>query len=87
MFNDLDKNLNILQEECAEVIQCVSKIKRFGMDDCSPLTPELSNRQKLKEECGHTLFMIYCLINNGVFTLEELHDEAKKKEIKLANWY
>jgi len=32
-FSDIDQNLEILAEECAEVIQIKSKIVRFGMDD------------------------------------------------------
>ena len=28
--------MDILQEECAEVIQAVSKIRRFGIDNAKP---------------------------------------------------
>jgi len=31
MFDDKKKNLDILQEECGELIVVASKIKRFGL--------------------------------------------------------
>ncbi len=38
--------LDILQEECAEVIQAVSKISRFGLDNLKPGKPK-TNREHL----------------------------------------
>lgn len=35
---DLDGKLSRLQEECAEVIQAVCKIQRFGIDNFHPET-------------------------------------------------
>ena len=32
-MNRSEEIMTILQEECAEVIQAVSKVKRFGMSD------------------------------------------------------
>ena len=46
--------MDILQEECAEVIQAVSKISRFGIDNMKPGKP-LTNREHLEEELGDML--------------------------------
>jgi len=46
--------MDILQEECAEVIQAVSKISRFGLDNFKPGKPK-TNRQHLEEELGDML--------------------------------
>ena len=51
--------LNILSEECAEVIQAISKILRFGWGSCHPDTPEITNRIHLTEELGD----LYCMMN------------------------
>lgn len=45
--------LGLLQEECAEVIQIVSKIRRFGIESYNPYLNEYkSNRTLLEEEMG-----------------------------------
>lgn len=48
-MNRREEILCILQEECAEVIQAISKIKRFGMSD---------NEAQLKKELGDLQCMI-----------------------------
>ena len=57
--------MNILQEECAEVIQAVSKCRRFGIDGVH-LTSGKSNRDNLTEEVGDLLCMIDLLIKFGL---------------------
>jgi hypothetical protein len=93
-FRDDDKNLTITAEECAEVIlvfaemiQTISKIKRFGYDDCSPYTPDKSNRKKLTEELGHVTAMVYILIERNLINEVELFEEKNKKLLKLKDWY
>jgi len=49
--------LDILQEECAEVIHIVSKIRRFGMYDKHP-THFASNYEKFAGELKDLLAMI-----------------------------
>ena len=49
--------MDILQEECAEVIQAVSKISRFGLDNFKPGKPK-TNREHLEEEIGDLMCMI-----------------------------
>ena len=40
--------LDILQEECAEVIQAVSKISRFGLDNLKPGKPKTNKERIIK---------------------------------------
>lgn len=48
------ERLSILAEECAEVIQCVEKIKRHGYESYNPLDDEpVTNRDDLAREVGH----------------------------------
>jgi len=56
--------LTILQEECAEVIQNVSKIKRFGLNES--YTGQETNRIRLEKEVGDVLAMVDFLIQEGV---------------------
>lgn len=54
--------LEILQEECAEVIQAISKIKRFGLDSYHPADPDkVSNFHHLIVELGDIQGMIRLL--------------------------
>ena len=80
-----DEILNILQEECVEVVQAVCKVRRFGFDNHHPAN-EQDNREHLAEELGDLLCMIELLIADGVVTQEEL-DHAKHMKIeKLKKW-
>lgn len=79
--------LDIMCEEAAEIIQAVSKIRRFGWDNHNPLvTPIKINREHLIEEMGDMLAMIEIVQN--VYDLDEwLLIEAKnKKFLKLKKW-
>ena len=78
--------MNILQEECAEVIQAVSKIQRFGFDSRWPVDSELDNRGRLEEELGDMMAMIHLLIRQGVIKEEALEKYAKAKLDKLHKW-
>ena len=51
MNSKIKETMDILQEECAEVIVAISKISRFGLDNVKPGKP-LTNRQHLAEELG-----------------------------------
>jgi NTP pyrophosphatase (non-canonical NTP hydrolase) len=76
--------MDILQEECAEVIQAVSKISRFGLDNFKPGKPK-TNRQHLEEELGDMLAMIDILQRMEIvsWTNIEVAKIAKIEKLKL----
>jgi NTP pyrophosphatase (non-canonical NTP hydrolase) len=77
--------MDILQEEAAEVIQAVSKIRRFGVNNAKPGT-EYTNRQHLEEELGDMLAMIDILMINDVVSWANLHRAKRAKIEKLKKW-
>ena len=85
-FNDESKNLEILAEECAEVIQIKSKITRFGMYDFNP-TKNVINRDQLVQELGDVMAMIEILTFNGLFQEWEIEQAMERKLEKLKEWY
>lgn len=86
MFDDVDKNLEILAEECAEVIRIKSKIVRFGLCDHHPKNGA-PNREALEQEVGDVLAMVEILISNGVLTEEGLQAAIVGKLERLKDWY
>lgn len=77
--------MDILQEECAEVIQAVSKISRFGLDNYKPGKPK-TNREHLEEELGDMLAMIDILCSMDVVDLDNLRIAKLAKIQKLKKW-
>lgn len=77
--------MDILQEECAEVIQAVSKIRRFGVDNAKPGKPK-TNREHLEEELGDMLAMIDIMLEKGVISAEHLETAKVAKIEKLKVW-
>jgi NTP pyrophosphatase (non-canonical NTP hydrolase) len=75
----------ILQEECAEVTQAISKCFRFGMTECYPGT-NITNRDRLEEEIGDLLAMVALLEQAGVITEAGLHAAFNGKIKKLKKW-
>lgn len=78
----------VLVEECAEVVQAMSKINRFGINSVSPYEGSVSNRQALVSELGDVLAMIELLKDVPYFSItdEEL-EVAKAKKIKKMNYW
>lgn len=75
--------LSITQEECAEVIQAVSKIFRFGLD--TEWKGE-TNREHLEEEIGDLQAMIQLLIESKIVDATNVENAAIKKKLKLQKW-
>jgi NTP pyrophosphatase (non-canonical NTP hydrolase) len=73
----------ILQEECAEVTQAISKIFRFGMDS---VYNGRTNKERLEEETGDLLAMIDIMISKGLVSETSIRDASKAKKNKLATW-
>ena len=78
--------LVILQEECAEVTQAVSKCFRFGPDQMMAGL-DVTNMQRLQKELGDLQAMIELLIDNKVgVTAQGLKEAKKAKFEKLKQW-
>ena len=77
--------MDILQEECAEVIQAVSKVRRFGIDNAKPNT-KYTNREHLEEEIGDLLAMVDILLINNMVNWGNLHRAKRAKIEKLKKW-
>lgn len=85
MDNKLHEVMNILSEECAEVIQAVSKCHRFGLDNLKPGKP-LTNAQHLEGEIGDVLAMVDLLKLKGIVTDTGLELAKQAKVEKLKKW-
>lgn len=77
--------LDILQEECGEVVQVVSKCRRFGIDDVHGEDGE-SNRDRLTKEVGDLMCMIQLLQEAKIVDIAEVMFAAGKKRVKLKEW-
>ena len=77
--------MDILQEECAEVIQAVSKIRRFGIDNHKPGKPK-TNREHLEEELGDLYAMIDILQELDIVSWTNIEKAAEAKREKLKTW-
>ena len=77
--------LDILQEECAEVIQAVSKISRFGLDNYKPGKPK-TNREHLEQELGDMLALVQILQNMQIVSDSGLKSSQIAKIEKLKKW-
>jgi len=78
--------LNILQEECAEVIQAASKIKRFGINNRKD-GAELNNLQNLEMELGDVLAMIDLCREAGIGITTEGLQKAKEAKMRRLSQY
>lgn len=85
-FDDVAQNIQILAEECAEVIQMQSKIARFGIDDHYP-NRGMTNRHALEQELGHVKFMVDLLIKNGTVSTGGIEAGRVHKAEKMPVWY
>ncbi len=77
--------LDILQEECAELIQMVSKCRRFGIDE-QHLKAAKPNRQRLTEEIGDVTAMINLCIQHNIVQQDEVLVAEEQKINKLKQW-
>jgi NTP pyrophosphatase (non-canonical NTP hydrolase) len=85
MDNKTKEVMDILQEECAEVIVAVSKISRFGIDNFKPGKPK-TNREHLEEELGDMMAMIDILLEFKIVHPKALEDAKIAKIEKLKKW-
>jgi NTP pyrophosphatase (non-canonical NTP hydrolase) len=78
------ETLLILQEECSEVIQAISKIFRFGLDNFKPGKPN-TNQEHLENEIGDLLALVILLHEQGVLRDDVIEKaiQAKFEKLKL----
>lgn len=87
MEESLREALIITSEECAEVIQCISKAMRFGLDDVAPNFPgAVPNRDWIEQELGDVQAMITVLKRAGLVTDSGLRVAENRKLAKLVDW-
>lgn len=69
-----EEMFQLLEEECAEVIQAVSKIRRHGLT-----SGEGKNLENLHEECGDLFACIKVLIHNQLLDPVAVSHVSSKK--------
>jgi len=77
------ETLLILQEECGELTQAISKCFRFGKDS---EWNGVSNSNRLESEIGDVLAMIDILIENGYISDSNVNQSKINKKEKLKQW-
>jgi NTP pyrophosphatase (non-canonical NTP hydrolase) len=83
-LSKVNEILDILQEECGEVVVAISKVRRFGIDNS--YKDGGTQREHLIQELGDVTLLIDLLMAYNVFTEQELHDAKIRKSIKLKQW-
>ena len=84
MLTEKEKEiLLIAQEECAEVIQAISKAFRFGIEE---RFEDKTNRSRLEEEIGDLACLIQLMIQEGLVDEERIEACAKNKLDRLKIW-
>lgn len=78
MNSNIQYYLDKLQEESAEVIQAVSKIRRFGPDSKHP-DRTTTNLQEFVGELEDFLALLACLEGEKVFDLTNSQDNILNK--------
>jgi NTP pyrophosphatase (non-canonical NTP hydrolase) len=85
MNKETKEVLCILQEECAEVTQAISKCFRFGFDNAKHgIGP--TNKEHLEEEMGDLLCMLQIMQDAGIVNAETLEKAKQAKYKKLQKW-
>ena len=82
MNNYSEECLITLGEECAEVIQAISKILRFGFTSWHPNDPTTNNLEHLQIEIGDLVCMIDLLKEEGVINDHAIQNARLQKRIK-----
>lgn len=85
MNNKEQEIMNILSEECAEVVQAISKCHRFGMDNHKPGKPK-TNREHLEDELGDVLAMIDIMLEHDIIDSNKIEVAKLNKFEKLKKW-
>jgi NTP pyrophosphatase (non-canonical NTP hydrolase) len=84
-MNDKQREILVItQEECAEVIQEISKIFRFGIDEAHK--EGMLHQEKLETEVGDLLCMINLMTQHGLIRSNQVTTAVENKQTKLKQW-
>lgn len=84
MNNKTNEIMDILQEECGELIVAVSKVRRFGL--FNSYKDGGTQQEHLTQEAGDVMLMIQLLVDHGVLNEDELKAASERKASKLKLW-
>ena len=85
MISDRQREIMVItQEEAAEVIQEISKIFRFGIDDSH--RDGMTHRQRLTTEVGDLLAMIDLMLDSRVIDPAQVEMAKQAKTVKLRQY-
>lgn len=83
----VNEALDLMQEECAEIIQIISKIRRFGYDSYHPADPDKkSNRDLFHDEIGDFQLLYRLLEDAGLIDWEKINLRQQEKLPKLRKY-
>jgi len=85
MNSKIQETLDILQEECAEVIVEISKCRRFGLDSYHYQTG-VKHSDMLEMEIGDVLAIIDILLEQKLINQDKLDAAKQTKKSKLKQW-
>lgn len=83
-MSKIQEILDILQEECGELIVAISKVRRFGLDNS--YKDGGTQREHLVQELGDVSLLIELLVAHNVVDQNDLHRAKVNKSVKLAEW-
>ena len=84
-MNDKQREILVItQEECAEVIQSISKVFRFGIDNDHK--SGLTQREALEKEVGDLVAMIELLHEHKIVDKDRVVQAVQEKKDKLKIW-
>jgi NTP pyrophosphatase (non-canonical NTP hydrolase) len=84
-MNDKQREILVItQEECAEVIQSISKIFRFGIDNDHKSGS--TQREALEKEVGDLVAMIELLHEHNLVNEDRVTQAVQEKKDKLKIW-
>ena len=84
MNNKTNEIMDILQEECGELIVAVSKVRGFGL--FNSYKDGGTQQEHLTQEAGDVMLMIQLLVDHGVLKEDELKAASERKASKLKLW-
>ena len=83
-MTEIEHIFTCLSEECAEVIQEVTKIQRFGLNDTHPSKKNfIPNEQRLNQEINDIMGVVEMLQDRGIkIEVDENRILAKKEKVE-----